>query len=218
MRVIFYSALACAPVTRAQKVTTDSESLDDTDRVLEDLKRNQSTHIDDNFEITNSANQLNRFDALQPEDESEEKTKAEININNEEASSDDEDNEEKEDEDGESDDDDNADEAFVEPIRDDVLAYGQSKDSKKKNLSSVVNREELIYLLKSLYTHKSTTREDILTIGMVSERRFVLSIKDDLSLHRSAIPMWAKVQPSTPYYSTRKYQYRQHRAKPNIFR
>jgi hypothetical protein len=175
--VIFYSALESAPVTRAQKTTTDSESLDDTDRVLEDLKRNQSSYNEDNFEISNSPKQLNRFDGLELDDESEEKTKAEINMNNEEESSDGEENEEKEtnDEENNNVDDDDADEEFVEPIREDILAYEQSKESKKKNLSLIVNREELIYLLKCLYTHKTTTREDILTIGMVRRRRFCFS-------------------------------------------
>lgn len=166
MRVIFYSALESAPTTRVRKTTTDSESLDDTDRVLEDLKRNQSNYNDDNFEISNSPKQLNRFDALQLDDESEEKTKAEINVNSEDASSDEEEEPEAT-ADDENNEDEDADESPVEPIREEVLAYGQSTDKTRKNLSVVVNREELIYLLKSLYTHKTTAREDLLTIGMV---------------------------------------------------
>ena len=44
---------------------------------------------------------------------------------------------------------------------------GKWSETKKKNLSTIVNREELIYLLKCVYVHKTTTRENILTIGMV---------------------------------------------------
>ncbi|CAF3863465.1 unnamed protein product [Adineta steineri] len=175
IRVIFYSALQSAPSTKSTKTRHDSEDLDDTDRVLEDIKRNQSkaNYNDDNFEITKSPGQLNRFDALQLEDENDEKQKAEININdddipslgNEEEYDDDDDDDEEE----ESEEEDNANENedLIETIRDEILAHGQSKETKPKNLSLVVNREELIYLLKSLYVHKTTTRENILTIGMV---------------------------------------------------
>jgi TATA-binding protein-associated factor Taf7 len=114
-----------------------------------------------------SPNKLNRFDALQVDDENDEKQQSEININNEEYSSnDEEDNDEEEEEDD--DDDLSDDENLVEPIREDIRAYEQLKEKKIKNLSLIVNREELIYLLKCLYTHKTTTRENILTIGMVN--------------------------------------------------
>ncbi|CAF4672056.1 unnamed protein product, partial [Rotaria socialis] len=56
---------------------------------------------------------------------------------------------------------------LVEQVREEIYAYEKSNETKKKNLSIVVNREELIYLLKCLYVHKTTVREDILTIGMV---------------------------------------------------
>ncbi|CAF0997542.1 unnamed protein product [Adineta steineri] len=176
IRVIFYSALQSAPSTKSTKTRNDSEDLDDTDRVLEDIKRNQSkaNYNDDNFEITKSPGPLNRFDALQLEDENDEKQKAEININdddipslgNEEEYDDDDDDDEEEEEESEEDNA-NENEDLIETIRDEIFAHGQSKETKPKNLSLVVNREELIYLLKSLYVHKTTTRENILTIGMV---------------------------------------------------
>ncbi|UJR33522.1 hypothetical protein I4U23_020967 [Adineta vaga] len=152
MRVIFYSALACAPITRARKTTIESESLDDTEKVLEDIKRNQSHYNDDNFEISKSPNKLNRFDALQLEDENDGRREEELS--------------EREEEEHDDDDDEN-DGDVVEPIREEIFAYEQSKEAKKKNLSFIVNREELIYLLKCIYTHKTTARENILTIGMV---------------------------------------------------
>ncbi|CAF1255037.1 unnamed protein product [Adineta steineri] len=178
IRVIFYSALQSAPSTKSTKTRNDSEDLDDTDRVLEDIKRNQSkaNYNDDNFEITKSPGQLNRFDALQLEDENDEKQKAEININDddipslgneEEEYDDDDDDDDEEEEESEEEDNANENEDLIETIRDEILAHGQSKETKPKNLSLVVNREELIYLLKSLYVHKTTTRENILTIGMV---------------------------------------------------
>jgi TATA-binding protein-associated factor Taf7 len=116
------------------------------------------------LEISKSPNQLNRFDVLQLDDEKQE---SEIKINNEEISNDDDDEEEEEEDDDDEDEEDE-DENLVEQIREDILAYEQSKEPKKKNLSLIVNREELIYLLKCLYIHKTTTRENILTIGMVS--------------------------------------------------
>ena len=171
IRVIFYSALLSAPSTK--KTTTnvedanDAESIDDTEQVLEDIKRNQLSHNDDNLEIAKSPSKLNRFDGLQLEDDNEEKEQSEININNEEGSSN-EDEEEEEEEEEEEDEEDN-DEDVVEQIREDILAYGQLEETKKKNLPLIVNREELIYLLKSLYPHKKTVRENILTIGMVKK-------------------------------------------------
>ena len=81
--MIFYSALESAPTTRKRKITVESESLDDTDKVLEEIKRSQAGHNDDNFEITKSPNQLNRFDGLQLEDENA--SKYFINYINEEA-------------------------------------------------------------------------------------------------------------------------------------
>jgi hypothetical protein len=171
--VIFYSALLSAPSTRKTRTSSsemnESDAIDDTDKVLEDIKKNQSIHNDDNFEVSKSSNQLNRFDGLQLEDENGEKQQTDIKINNEEISSldnEDEDDEEEEEEE-EDDDDDVPEEDLVEQIREDILAYEQLKETKKKNLTLIVNREELIYLLKCLYIHKTTTRENILTIGMV---------------------------------------------------
>ncbi|CAF2711168.1 unnamed protein product [Rotaria sp. Silwood2] len=176
MRVIFYSALQSAPSTKKTNTklsseTNDTESVDDTDKILEDIKRHQSSHNDDNFEISNSTNQLNRFDALQLEDDNGDKQQSEININNEtDNTSIDNENDQDDDDDDDDDEDDEdltEDENLVEQIREDIFAYEQSKETKKNNLSIVVNREELIYLLKCFYTHKTTTRENILTIGMV---------------------------------------------------
>ncbi|CAF0865341.1 unnamed protein product [Rotaria sordida] len=182
IRVIFYSALQAASsslkITKNKQQlpleTNDSESIDDTDKILEDIKQNQSNYNDDNFEISNSTNQLNRFDALQLDDDNDDKQQSEIKINNEE------DNtsiDNKNDDDDDDDDDDYEEEDLseeetehenlVEQIREDIFVYEQSKETKKKNLSIIVNREELIYLLKCLYIHKTTTRENILTIGMV---------------------------------------------------
>ncbi|CAF0727529.1 unnamed protein product [Adineta ricciae] len=172
IRVIFYSALESAPTTRKRKITVESESLDDTDKVLEEIKRSQVGHNDDNFEIAKSPNQLNRFDGLQLEDENEEKTKAEINVDSgtrDEDDDDDDDDEQQEENvsENEQDDEDDDEDEVVEQIREDIFAYEQSKDVKKKNLSIVVNREELIHLLKCIYPHETTARENILTIGMV---------------------------------------------------
>ncbi len=170
--MIFYSALQSAPSSKKTKTniedTNDAESIDDTEKVLEDIKRNQSSYNDDNLETEKSPSKLNRFDALQLEDDNEEKEQSEININNEESSSNEEEQEEEEEE--EEDDDDDVEEV-VEQIREDILAYEQLEETKRKNLSFIVNREELIYLLKCLYTHKTTVREDILTIGMVNKFR-----------------------------------------------
>lgn len=181
IRVIFYSALESAPSTKKTKTNAeemnDADSLDDTERVLEEIKRNQAGYNDDNLEVSKSSSKLNRFDALQIEDDNEEKEQSEININEEEPASneaeeeDDEEEDLSEHEEEEEDEDDR--EEQVEQIRDDVLAYEQSKEGKKKNLSIVVNREELIYLLKCLYVHKTTVRENILTIGMVKERKAI---------------------------------------------
>jgi len=170
IRVIFYSALQSAPSSRKTKSseTHDLESIDDTDKILEDIKRNQSSYNDDNLEISKSPNQLNRFDALQLEDENDEKQPLEIKINNEEISSvDNEDEDDDDDEDEDLSEEENNNEDLVEQIREDILAYEQLQETRKKNLSITVNREELIYLLKCLYIHKTTIRENILTIGMV---------------------------------------------------
>jgi hypothetical protein len=161
IHVIFYSALQSAPSSK--KTKTISESIDDTDRVLEDIKRNQANYNDDNLEISKSPNQLNRFDALQLDDEKEQ---SEIKINNEDISNEDDDDDEEEEEEDLSEEEDE-DEDLVEQIREDVLAYEQLNETKKKNLSLVVNRAELIHLLKCLYVNKTTVRENILTIGMV---------------------------------------------------
>jgi hypothetical protein len=167
MRVIFYSALQAAPAFKKinPEETNETESIDDTEKVLEDIKRSQAGHNDDNLDISKSPSKLNRFDALQIDDDSEEKGQSEININNEENSSDETEEEEEEEANEEEDDDD--DDEGVEPIREEIFAYEKLEETKKKNLSLIVNREELIYLLKCLYTHKTTTRENILTIGMV---------------------------------------------------
>ncbi|CAF3349758.1 unnamed protein product [Rotaria sp. Silwood1] len=182
IHVIFYSALQSAPSSKKTKEklsseTNDNESIDDTEKILEDIKRNQSSYNDDNFEISNPTNQLNRFDGLQLDDDNDDKQQSEININNKKdnPSNNDNENDDKDEEDEEEDDDDDEDlseeenehEDLVEQIREDIFAYEQSKETKKKNLSIIVNREELIYLLKCLYTNKTTTRENILTIGMV---------------------------------------------------
>jgi len=174
MRIIFYSALQSAPSTKKKSRSADqrdSESLDDTEKVLEEIKRSQTGHNDDNLEVTESPSQLNRFDALQLDDgevNSNEKS-AEINLNPEDE--DDEEEEEEEDDDDEEeeegDDDDEEQESAVEQIRDEIFQYEQLPEEKKKNLSLIVNREELIHLLKCSYMHKTTARENILTIGMV---------------------------------------------------
>ena len=168
--MIFYSALQAAPTTKKTQKFDDEESLDDTEKVLEDIKRNQSEYNDDNLEISKSPSKLNRFDALQLEDEDEEKQKAEIN---EEHVSDDDEEEDEEEEGEEEDESEEEDEELVEQIREDILAYEQLKETKKKNLSLIVNREELIYLLKCLYIHKTTVRENVLTIGMVNRSIFI---------------------------------------------
>ena len=180
IRVIFYSALESAPSTKKTKTNAeemnDADSLDDTERVLEEIKRNQAGYNDDNLEVSKSSSKLNRFDALQIEDDNEEKEQSEININEEEPASNEAEEEDDEEEDlseHEEEEDEDDREEQVEQIRDDVLAYEQSKEGKKKNLSIVVNREELIYLLKCLYVHKTTVRENILTIGMVKERKAI---------------------------------------------
>jgi glutaredoxin-related protein len=167
MRVIFYSALQSAPSLKKPKII-ETESIDDTDKVLEDIKRNQANYNDDNLEISKSPNQLNRFDALQLDDEKEQ---SEIKINNEGISNEDNDDDDDDDEEEEEGEDlsEEEDEDVVEQIREDVLAYEQLNETKKKNLSLVVNRAELIHLLKCFYTHKTTTRENILTIGMVNK-------------------------------------------------
>jgi len=170
IRVIFYSALQSAPTTKKiHKIEEEKETFDDTEKLLEELKREQTDYNDDNLEISKSPSKLNRFDALNLEDEVDDKQKAEINLNDEDNQSseeeeddDDDDEEEDEEEDVSEDEED-----IVEQIREDILAYEQLKETQRKNLSLIVNREELIYLLKCFYTHKATVRENVLTIGMV---------------------------------------------------
>lgn len=173
IRVIFYSALESGPTTQRTKTNSeemhDSDSLDDTEKVLEEIKRKQAGHNDDNLEISKSPSKLNRFDALQIEDDSEEKQQSEININEEETASNEDEDQEEDDEEEDSSAEEDEDE--IEPIRDEVFAYEKTEASKRKNLSIVVNREELIYLLKCLHVHKTTIRENLLTIGMVSGRK-----------------------------------------------
>ena len=180
MRVIFYSALQSAPSTKKNKTrssdTRDSESLDDTEKVLEEIKRTQTGYNDDNLELNDSPSQLNRFGALQVEEDAanpDEKS-AEINLNPDENDLDEDeadgadDDDDDEDEEEDDDDDEGEDqEPVVEQIRDEIFQYEQLPEEKKKNLSLIVNREELIHLLKSSYTHETTARENILTIGMV---------------------------------------------------
>lgn len=179
MRVIFYSALESAPPTKKTKAVEahDPDSIDDTDKVLEALKRDQSTYTDDNLEISKSPSQLNRFGALQVDDENDDQRSSEIKINQEELphnSDDDDDDEDDEYEDDDEDEDESDDgkdqETLVEQIREDILAYEQLQENQRKNLSLTVNREELIYLLRCLYPHKTTVRENILTIGMVKTK------------------------------------------------
>jgi len=227
--VIFYSALQSAPTTKTTKTTSsernDSESIDDTEKVLEDIKRKQSSHNDDNFEISKSPNQLNRFNGLQLEDENDEKQQTEIQINNEESPSmddddeDDDDDDEEEEEEDLSEEENDDDEDIVEQIREDILAYEQSKETQKKNLSIVVNREELIYLLKCLYVDKTTVRENILTIGMVIKYDNLLFWKKlFFNINRLDIQMLVKVQQLILYYNIKKYLYHQHLEKLNIFK
>jgi hypothetical protein len=224
--VIFYSALQSAPTSKTTKTTSsernDSESIDDTEKVLEDIKRKQSSHNDDNFEISKSPNQLNRFNGLQLEDENDEKQQIEIQINNEESPSMDDDDDEEDEEEEEEEDlsEEETDEDIVEQIREDILAYEQSKETQKKNLSIVVNREELIYLLKCLYIDKTTVRENILTIGMVIKYDNLLFWKKKtfFNINRLDIQMLVKVQQLILYYNIKKYLYHQHLEKLNIFK
>ena len=179
MRVIFYSALESAPSTKKTKPVEahDSDSIDDTDKVLEALKRDQSTYTDDNLEISKSPSQLNRFGALQVDDDADDQRPSEIKINQEELprngeDDDDEDYEYEDDDEDEEEDNDESDgdkdqEPLVEQIREDILAYEQLQENQRKNLSLTVNRAELIHLLRCLYPHKTMVRENILTIGMV---------------------------------------------------
>lgn len=231
IRVIFYSALQSAPSTKKTKQSpeenNETESIDDTEKVLEDLKKNQSSYNQDNLEVSKSPNTINRFDALQLEDDNDEKQQAEINLNNEDNSANDNDEDEDEDdneeeEDDEDDDDEveeDEDENLVEQIREEILAYGEIKDTTKKNISLIVNREELIYLLKCLYTHKTTTRENILTIGMVHmKKKPNFSIINEDFIYRLDIQTLVKVQQLILYYSTKKYLYHQHLEKQNIFK
>jgi hypothetical protein len=222
--VIFYSALQSAPTSKTTKVTSsernDSESIDDTEKVLEDIKRKQSNHNDDNFEISKSPNQLNRFDGLQVEDENDEKQQTEIQINNEENPSIDDEDEDEEEEEEDLSEEENDDEDVVEQIREDILAYEQLEETQKKNLSIVVNREELIYLLKCLYIDKTTVRENILTIGMVIKYDNLLFWKKKtfFNINRLDIQMLVKVQQLILYYNIKKYLYHQHLEKLNIFK
>ncbi len=221
--MIFYSALQSAPTSKTTKVTSsernDSESIDDTEKVLEDIKRKQSNHNDDNFEISKSPNQLNRFDGLQVEDENDEKQQTEIQINNEENPSIDDEDEDEEEEEEDLSEEENDDEDVVEQIREDILAYEQLEETQKKNLSIVVNREELIYLLKCLYSHKTTVRENILTIGMVIKYENLLFRKKTLFyINRLDIQMLVKVRQLILYYNIKKYLYHQHLEKLNIFK
>ncbi len=224
--MIFYSALQSAPTSKTTKTTSsernDSESIDDTEKVLEDIKRKQSSHNDDNFEISKSPNQLNRFNGLQLEDENDEKQQIEIQINNEESPSMDDDDDEEDEEEEEEEDlsEEETDEDIVEQIREDILAYEQSKETQKKNLSIVVNREELIYLLKCLYIDKTTVRENILTIGMVIKYDNLLFWKKKtfFNINRLDIQMLVKVQQLILYYNIKKYLYHQHLEKLNIFK
>lgn len=218
--MIFYSALESAPTTKRTRTDSEelhqSDSLDDTEKVLEEIKRQQAGHNDDNLEISKSPSKLNRFDALQIEDDSGEKQQSEININEEETAANDDDEEQEENEEEEDSSEEEDEEQQIEQVRDEVLAYEKSEPSKRKNLSLVVNREELIYLLKCLQVHPTTIRENILTIGMVSETnvlRHVIFIPT-----RSDILMLEKVRPSTLCYNTKKSPSHQHQAKPNIFR
>ncbi len=222
--MIFYSALQSAPTSKTTKVTSsernDSESIDDTEKVLEDIKRKQSNHNDDNFEISKSPNQLNRFDGLQVEDENDEKQQTEIQINNEENPSIDDEDEDEEEEEEDLSEEENDDEDVVEQIREDILAYEQLEETQKKNLSIVVNREELIYLLKCLYIDKTTVRENILTIGMVIKYDNLLFWKKKtfFNINRLDIQMLVKVQQLILYYNIKKYLYHQHLEKLNIFK
>ena len=228
MRVIFYSALQSAPSTKKNKTrsseTRDSESLDDTEKVLEELKRTQTGYNDDNLELTDSPGQLNRFGALQVEEDAanpNEKS-AEINLNPDENDPDeDEEDEDYDDDDDEEDEEeeDNGDEdqeSVVEQIRDEIFQYEQLPEEKKKNLSLVVNREELIHLLKCSYTHETTARENILTIGMVSHHSMNLMSMPDRFCSRSGIRTWVKVRRSTRCCNTRKSPSHRLRAKRSI--
>lgn len=161
----------------------EPDCIDDTEKVLENLKKNQSTYNDDNLEISKSPKKLNRFDALQLEDDTDGKLQAELNIYDDQNTSydneadyddDDEDDDDDDEEEDKESGDENPDEDFVEPIREDIFAYEKSTETKKKNLTIIVNREELIYLLRCLYVHKTTARENILTIGMVITKELFL--------------------------------------------
>ena len=186
MRIIFYSALESAPSTKKVKITEAQEfdALDDTDKVLEALKRDQSTYNDDNLEISKSPSQLNRFGALQLDEDKDGQQQSEMQINREELHHDDDEEYEDEDDDEEentdqSEEEENDQETLVEQIREDVLAYEKLPENKKKNLSLTVNREELIHLLRCFYSHQTTVRENILTIGMV--RQWFRSLRADSS-------------------------------------
>ena len=170
--MIFYSALQCAPTPKKIVYAADgndSDSLDDTERLLEEMKRNPSSYNEDNLEAAKSPNPLNRFDALQVEDDTDGKSPIELQINDDansdHQSEDDDDYEDDVSEDGEG----TGGEDIVETIREEILAFDPVQAAGVKNMSIVVNREELIYLLKRLYIHKTTVREDILTIGMVMQ-------------------------------------------------
>ena len=102
---------------------------------------------------------------MDDETDEDQQTKLEMKLTNEENSSTDDESEEEEEIEKDLSEEENAD--FIEQIREDILAYNQLNEIKTKNLSVIVNREELIYLFKCLYTHKTTVRENILTIGMV---------------------------------------------------
>ena len=172
IRVIFYSALQCAPTTKKTVNAADEldlDSLDDTERLLEEIKRNPSTYNDDNLEVAKSPNPLNRFDALQVEDDTDEKSPIELQINDDATSDHQSEDDDEEYEDVSGSGEGAGEEDFVETIREEILAYEPVQAAGVKNLSIVVNREELIYLLKRLYIHKTTVREDILTIGMVMQ-------------------------------------------------
>lgn len=178
--VFFYSALNSAPSTKKAKSSSkekyDSDSIDDTEKVLEALKKTQSAHPEDNLEISSPSKQLNRFDALKLEEENDEQTQT-SKLNEDQIEPNDGDNDDDDDHENYSENDqqesEDEDDDETETIRDEILDYVNQPETEKKNLSVIVNREELIFLLKSSYKEKTTAKENLLTIGMVS---FVLIV------------------------------------------
>ncbi|CAF0793027.1 unnamed protein product [Didymodactylos carnosus] len=173
LRVIFYSALQTAPCKPKRTISINENDIDDTEKILNEIKRMQMKSLpDDNMEITTSVqNPNNRFNGLEVYDsENTEKDESEKiiynnddddDVNNEDDNITDEEKEyESNNETSE-----NEEDSYIEPIRPEVTSYEQTK--MKHNLSLIVNREELIYLLKSFHKNKKTVRENILTIGMV---------------------------------------------------